>query len=84
MATFPSQPDPILSAHPAGLEDTLAQRIKSRGAVATFAQKLNATHKISTLFPQHPPEEYNFDPHVSLVLFSQVFRTANLIGKWGR
>jgi hypothetical protein len=56
---FPSQltlSHKLTEPEPVEPEDTLLQRITSRGDVATFAKRLTATQKMSTLFPQHPLE----------------------------
>jgi len=48
----------LIRPEPVEPEDTLTQRIRSRGDVATFAKRLTATQKVSTLFPQHPLEDH--------------------------
>ena len=48
----------LTELEPVEPEDTLVQRIRSRGDVATFAKRLTATQEVSALFPQHPPEDH--------------------------
>ena len=56
---FPSQltlSHKLTDPEPVASEETLPQRIKSRGDVATFATRLNSTEQVSRHFPLHPLE----------------------------
>ena len=48
----------LIHPEPVEPEDTLAQRIRSRGDVKTFAKKLTATQKVSTLCTDDPLEDH--------------------------
>jgi hypothetical protein len=48
----------LIDPEPVEPEDTLAQRIRSRGDVKTFAKKLTATQKVSTLCMDDPLEDH--------------------------
>ena len=58
---FPSWltlPCKLTKPEPVEPEDTLLQRIKSKGDLGTFANKLTATQKVSMLFPPRPLEDH--------------------------